>query len=114
VLKSNAEIERSESYSLGLTYLAIGLREEAFHWIEVALRNREEPAVLFAFDPDFDEVRIDPRYEEIVRRQRDETLNSKKQVEPEFRTLRLQRARRSVLVKSEKKSAVHRHVTRPS
>lgn len=50
------------------TYALLGMREEAFKWLEIAFENRHPSIVALAANPDFDSLRSDPRYVNLLER----------------------------------------------
>jgi hypothetical protein len=49
-------------------YASAGQADRAFDWLERALVTRDAMLVLLASHPDFDPVRTDPRFPELMRR----------------------------------------------
>ena len=50
------------------TYAYCGKEEEAFHWLERAYEERDPALVHLAVFPDFDPIRSDPRFQDLLRR----------------------------------------------
>jgi serine/threonine-protein kinase len=71
-VQKNAEVDPDIAYSLASVYALEGEREEAFKWLErsIALGNENRPC--FEHDPNWNELREDPRFKELMVR-----LNSK-------------------------------------
>jgi TolB-like protein/Tfp pilus assembly protein PilF len=55
-------------YGVARIYAALGKKEEALHWLETAYRQRAEWMVLLKVDPCLDDLRPDPRFEDLMRR----------------------------------------------
>jgi serine/threonine protein kinase/tetratricopeptide (TPR) repeat protein len=55
-------------YGVGLTYAAAGDRTQAFEWLEIAYRERDNMLVWMKVDPRLDPVREDPRFAELLGR----------------------------------------------
>jgi tetratricopeptide (TPR) repeat protein len=55
-------------YFVGRIYAALGKKDEAFQWLEIAYRGRAEWMVLLKTDPRLDVVRSDPRFDDLLRR----------------------------------------------
>ncbi len=55
-------------YGVARIYAALGMKEEALHWLETAYRQRAEWMVLLKVDPCLDDLRPDPRFEDLMRR----------------------------------------------
>jgi len=55
-------------YGIGRIYAALGQKEEAFCWLKTAYDQRAEWMVLLKVDPVFDDLRSDPRFQDLMRR----------------------------------------------
>jgi TolB-like protein/Flp pilus assembly protein TadD len=55
-------------YMFGRIYTALGAKDDAFHWLDVAYRERAPWMVLLKRDPRLDGLRRDRRYEDLVKR----------------------------------------------
>jgi len=55
-------------YVVARIHFTLGERTEALHWLEVAYRQRAEWMVLLKVDPCFDDLRSDPRFQDLMRR----------------------------------------------
>src|SRR5262245_11255521 len=55
-------------YYVGTAHLALGEQDEAFDYLERALKEHANGLTFMRLDPNLDEVRSDPRYEDLVRR----------------------------------------------
>jgi TolB-like protein/Tfp pilus assembly protein PilF len=53
---------------VGRIYLTLGKKDEALTWLETAYRERAALMVFLKTDPRFDEVRPDPRFQDLMRR----------------------------------------------
>jgi serine/threonine-protein kinase len=66
------EEERKQGYrpafNIAGVYLAMGEKEEALHWLELALEGRDANLILLKILPDFDSIRDDPRFREMLHR----------------------------------------------
>jgi TolB-like protein/DNA-binding winged helix-turn-helix (wHTH) protein len=51
-----------------VAYAALGMRDEAFQWLETAYRNRTSRITSFHLHPAFDEMRDDPRFQDLLKR----------------------------------------------
>ena len=75
--EAEAELERliAESrhryvsaYDISTIYAALGSTDETFHWLERAFEERSQLIGWVLWDPVFDSIRGDPRYDEVVQR----------------------------------------------
>ncbi|HEY1272169.1 MAG TPA: winged helix-turn-helix domain-containing protein [Terriglobales bacterium] len=55
-------------YGAGRIYAALGQTEEAFLWLETAYEQRAHWMVWLKFDPVFDDLRSDPRFQDLMHR----------------------------------------------
>jgi TolB-like protein/Flp pilus assembly protein TadD len=55
-------------YFLGRICAALGQKDEAFRWLESAYRERADWLVLLKVEPRFDDLRSDPRFQDLMRR----------------------------------------------
>jgi len=55
-------------YGVGRIYAALGQTEEAFRWLETAYEQRGDWMVFLNVDPVFDDLRSDPRFQDLLRR----------------------------------------------
>jgi TolB-like protein len=55
-------------YVVGRIYAMLGQNDEAFRWLEVAYERRAEWMVLLKVDPALDNLRPDPRFQDLMRR----------------------------------------------
>jgi len=55
-------------YGVGRIYAALGQKEEAFCWLETAYEQRANWMVLLKVDPCLDDLRPDPRFQDLLRR----------------------------------------------
>ena len=56
------------AYFVARIYAALGNHSEAFRWLEIAYEQRGEWLVLLNVDPRFDDLRSDPRFQDLIRR----------------------------------------------
>ena len=49
-------------------YAALGKQDEALRWLETAYRERAALMVCLKTDPGFDDLRPDPRFQNVLRR----------------------------------------------
>jgi tetratricopeptide (TPR) repeat protein len=59
--------QRSSSYSIATTCAAAGERDQAFEWLERALKERDPMLVAMMTDPAFDALRGDPRFAALIK-----------------------------------------------
>ncbi len=59
---------RPDPWTLAYTYPRLGQKDKAFEWLEKAYEERSGGLLQLRVDPDFDNLRSDPRYEDLVRR----------------------------------------------
>ena len=55
-------------YEVGIVYLNLGDKDEAFRWLEKGFRDRSACMPYTKVDPRLDPLRSDPRYADLVRR----------------------------------------------
>jgi hypothetical protein len=55
-------------YFAALNYAAFGDKEATFHWLEKAYAIRQADMVMVHVAPEFDLIRDDPRYHDLLRR----------------------------------------------
>lgn len=55
-------------YHIAMVYAGLGKRDETFRWLEKAYADREGRMSLLKFAPDFDGVRSDPPFADLIRR----------------------------------------------
>jgi len=56
------------AYFVSRVWSALGIREEAFRWLEIGFEQRAEWMALLSVDPRFDALRDHPRFQELMRR----------------------------------------------
>ncbi|HEX5764113.1 MAG TPA: hypothetical protein VFY27_00990 [Woeseiaceae bacterium] len=56
------------TYDISTIYAALGDVDETFSWLERALEERSQLIGWLPWDPVFDGIRSDPRYDNLVRR----------------------------------------------
>jgi len=69
-VKRNGEVDADIAYSIGSVYALVGVASEAFSWLErsIALGNENRPC--FERDPNWNSLRSDPRFNELMSRVR--------------------------------------------
>jgi len=55
-------------YVVGRIYAALGKKDEAFRWLELAYQERAAWMVFLKVDPRLDGLRPDPRFQDLLRR----------------------------------------------
>ena len=55
-------------YGVARIHATLGNKEEALHWLDAAYRQRAEWMVLLKVDPCLDDLRPDPRFQDLMRR----------------------------------------------
>jgi TolB-like protein/Flp pilus assembly protein TadD len=71
VLEQLQELSKQQyvtPYGVGRIYAALGQTEEAFRWLETAYEQRGNWMVFLKVDPVFDDLRSDPRFQNLLRR----------------------------------------------
>jgi TolB-like protein/tRNA A-37 threonylcarbamoyl transferase component Bud32/Tfp pilus assembly protein PilF len=68
--KLEAEARRSDqgAFLVAAVYAALGDRDPAFRWLEEAYKERDTFLPWLKVDPEFDSLRSDPRFAELIRR----------------------------------------------
>ncbi len=56
------------AWGIAVLHASLGDLDEAFHWLEVALADRESGMILLRVHPRLDPIRNDPRYRPLVKR----------------------------------------------
>jgi hypothetical protein len=59
---------RAQPASLAMMYARSGQKEKAFEWLEKSVAARSRALVLLRTEPQFDPLRGDPRFDDLVRR----------------------------------------------
>lgn len=67
-LKEKLKKRYSCSYEVGIAYVFLGRRDTAFQLFEKAYQDRSDCMPMLGVDPRMDEIRSDPRYQELLRR----------------------------------------------
>jgi hypothetical protein len=67
-LESEAARRYFTSASFAIVYGALGDKDKAFMWLEKEVAARASRPPLFSVNPVFDDLRDDPRFQDIVRR----------------------------------------------
>jgi eukaryotic-like serine/threonine-protein kinase len=68
LLQSNSTQNYVDPYFIGLIYVGLDDKEQAFVWLEKALQARSEDLLNLKTEPRLDSLRADPRYAEMLRR----------------------------------------------
>ncbi len=55
-------------YPVARIYTALGKRDEALRWLETAYRERAALMVFLKIDPQLDDLRSEPRFQDLLRR----------------------------------------------
>ena len=61
-------IEGTSPWMIAVAYTAIGETEEAFAWLERGYRGRDPVMIGLKANPNFDPLRSDPRFDDLLRR----------------------------------------------
>lgn len=67
-LQHQAEKEGVGAYEVAFIDAALGKREEAFKWLDVAYQQHDSGLKYLKVDPCLDPLRSDPRFSKLVRR----------------------------------------------
>ncbi len=67
LLKSSTELYVS-SYNIALIYNGLGDRDEALAWLELAYEKRDQKMVFLKVEPKWNNLRGDPRFQDLMRR----------------------------------------------
>jgi TolB-like protein/lipoprotein NlpI len=71
ILEQLNELSRQRhatAYIFGRIYAALGQKDEAFRWLETAYREHGEWMILLKTEPQFDCLRSEPRFQDLLRR----------------------------------------------
>lgn len=63
-----AEEQYVPSLAFAVFYIDLGEKDKAFEWLEKAYAEREPWLSNLKVDPQFDSIRSDPRFKDLVRR----------------------------------------------
>jgi TolB-like protein/Tfp pilus assembly protein PilF len=66
ILREISKLQHAPAYFVGRIYAALGERDEAIRWLDVAYREHGEWLVLLNVDPRFDDLRSDPHFEDFL------------------------------------------------
>jgi eukaryotic-like serine/threonine-protein kinase len=67
-LQHQAETEGMGAYEVAFINAALGRKEEAFHWLDIAYQQHDPGLQYLKVDPCLDPLRTDPRFPQLVRR----------------------------------------------
>ena len=67
-LKRQSKHEYVTPYPMARAYLRLGHKAEAFEWLQKGLAIHDGDMVQLSVDPDFDPLRSDPRFQDLLRR----------------------------------------------
>lgn len=67
-LKQEAKDGYVQSYTFALIYIGLGDKEEALNWLEKHMLARAETANQYVVAPEFDELRSEPRFKDMLKR----------------------------------------------
>jgi len=68
LLKERWQRGAGGAFDIARTYAALGQKDEALTWLEKALEERAGATVRLKADPEFDPLRPDPRFQDLLRR----------------------------------------------
>jgi hypothetical protein len=54
-------------YQFVVVYAGLGRKDRAFEWLAKSCHDRDVHFVSFTFDPDLDNLRSDPRFQDLLR-----------------------------------------------
>jgi tetratricopeptide (TPR) repeat protein len=67
-MQKKSQQELVPAFSLAMVYATLGDNDHAFHWLEKAYEDREEPMLGLKVLPDLDNLRSDPRFTALLKR----------------------------------------------
>jgi len=67
-LKQESARNYVQPYTFALIYVGLGNKEEALNWLEKQMSGHAETANQYAVAPEFDELRSEPRFKEMLKR----------------------------------------------
>ena len=67
-MEDNTRRSRQGSFLVGAVYAALGDRDPAFHWLDEAFKEHDTFLPWMRVDPEFDKLRADPRFDDLIRR----------------------------------------------
>lgn len=67
-LEKRAETNPVDPYTLANLYVRLGMKDEAFPWLEKAFEQHDLSLIQFKIEPIYDGLRGDPRYDALVRK----------------------------------------------
>jgi hypothetical protein len=67
-LKQQPTREYVSPYPIARVYLRLGEKEEALAWLQKGLAIHDGDMIQVKVDPDFDPLRSDPRFQDLLRR----------------------------------------------
>jgi tetratricopeptide (TPR) repeat protein len=57
-----------QPYHIAMVYTGLGKKDQAFGWLEKAYEDRNQFLILLNVEPNFDSLRSDPRFAQLLRR----------------------------------------------
>ncbi len=67
-MEDNARRSRQGSFLVAAVYAALGDRDPAFRWLDEAFKEHDTFLPWMKVDPEFDKLRGDPRFDDLIRR----------------------------------------------
>jgi tetratricopeptide (TPR) repeat protein len=67
-LKARSANAYVSSYVFAIVYLGLGDRDRAFEWLEKTVPEHDDKLLFLKVEPVMDDLRSDPRFEDLVRR----------------------------------------------
>ena len=67
-LQSRVRIDSVGAYEVAFIHAALGDRNEAFKWLDIAYQQHDSGLTYLRTDPTLDPLRSDPRFQDLLRR----------------------------------------------
>jgi tetratricopeptide (TPR) repeat protein len=67
-LKESSKQGYFSPYDVAVVYTALGEKDQAFEWLQQAYEERSGALTHLKVDPRFDSLRLDPRFQDLLRR----------------------------------------------